>query len=302
MSDATRPVPLGLTPQRLEEILQRVCAQTGLPEDGARLLKFTNNAVYALDGAPVVVRIAGSQAVAEQADLVVRLTRWLSERGVPVVRPWDQAPQPLQIEGCTITLWHTVPATGARPTGGDLGRILRDIHALEQADMVLPPWEPIAKARSRIAQAEQLTDAEHRWLMDECDRLDQALNDLEYVLEPGLIHGDAFLGNLICGPHGPVLCDFDSVCAGPREWDLTPVAAGALRFDYGDHAHPELAQEYGFDVADWPGFTTLRQVRELQLVTSVLPVLGSQPSLRPQWRHRFESLRHALPVTWQPYQ
>jgi len=41
-----------------------------------------------------------------------------------------------------------------------------------------------------------------------------------------LIHGDAFMGNLIGGATGPAIYDFDSSRDGPREWDLVPLAVG----------------------------------------------------------------------------
>ena len=39
-----------------------------------------------------------------------------------------------------------------------------------------------------------------------------------------VICGDAHLGNMIATPTGPVLCDLDTACIGPREWDLVPLA------------------------------------------------------------------------------
>jgi hypothetical protein len=98
-----------------------------------------------------------------------------------------------------------------------------------------------------------------------------------------------------------MLCDFDSTCSGPREWDLVPVAVGARRFEYGD-VQARFARGYGLDVTTWPGFSALRRLRELQLVTSVLPVLGANPVLRPQWRVRVESLRRRDEnARWTPY-
>jgi hypothetical protein len=80
------------------------------------------------------------------------------------------------------------------------------------------------------------------------------------------------------------------------------VAVGALRFDYGADLHRRFAHAYGVDVIAWPGFPALRRLRELQLVTSVLPALEANPALRPQWRLRLDSLRARDPgVRWTPY-
>jgi hypothetical protein len=122
------------------------------------------------------------------------------------------------------------------------------------------------------------------------------------VLPAGIIHGDPFLGNLIPGPHGSVLCDFDSTCIGPREWDLTPIAVGKLRFNYPHDDHSLVAARYGFDVTAWGGFPVLRRIRELKLVTSVVPVLRSNPDVREQWQHRFTTFKHGdVGAKWETY-
>lgn len=68
-----------------------------------------------------------------------------------------------------------------------------------------------------------------------------------------------------------------------------PAAVGTIRFRYKPDAHAGLAQAYGVDVTVWPGLSTLRRLCELQLVTSVLPVLNASPSLRAQWQYRLDT-------------
>ncbi|MFF5213418.1 hypothetical protein [Streptosporangium sp. NPDC000396] len=66
--------------------------------------------------------------------------------------------------------------------------------------------------------------------------------------------------------------------------------------------HRALAEDYGFDVTQREGFPALRRLRELKLVTSVLPVLRSNPGVRPQWEHRMCSFRtRDIAARWQPY-
>ena len=99
------------------------------------------------------------------------------------------------------------------------------------------------------------------------------------------------LGNLIAGPAGPVLCDLDSLCAGPPEWDLTPMAVGRLRLGHPPERYQQLVEAYGFDVTEWSGFAVLRDLRELKITTSVLPILRSNPRIRGELRRRLDSLR-----------
>jgi hypothetical protein len=114
---------------------------------------------------------------------------------------------------------------------------------------------------------------------------------LEFALPRGFVHGDAHLGNLIPGPGGPVLCDFDSSGVGPPEWDLIPFAVGVLRFGESAADFRELSQAYGFDVTGWSGFPVLREVRELKLITSVLPIMRSTPQVRPELLRRLRDFR-----------
>lgn len=276
-------------------MLETACAEVGLSARGAKLVKFTNNAVYILADAPITVRIAGSAAVRERVPTIIDVARWLASHDIPAVRLVERLPQPLPIHDSVVTFWHTVttPAGSTpEPDGYDLGRLLRRYHALPGNEIELPTWNPLISIRHRIAEQTVLTTADHRFLDDTCADLEHELSTLTFELQPGPIHGDSFIGNLITAPEGPVLCDFDSASYGPREWDLTPIAVGKLRFDYPTDYHNQLAHEYGLDVTGLPCFHTLRRLRELQLVTSVLPVLETNRSLFEQWQHRFLSFKN----------
>ncbi|MDP9845551.1 phosphotransferase enzyme family protein [Streptosporangium lutulentum] len=292
----------GLTYDRLHFLLEIVCDRVGLAPGGAELIKFTNNAVFRLHRAPVVVRIAGSTAVQESVPTVVRAARWLAGHDFPAVRLLPGCEQPMRVEGHLVTLWEYVPEVGPRPGGADVAVLLRRLHALPGSPQDLPMWRPMAEIRQRLAEPEDLSSVDHAFLLDECDEVEERLAMIDYVLPPGVIHGDVFLGNVIAGPGGPVLCDFDGMTIGPREWDLTPVAVGSLRMDYPKDEHTPLAEGYGFDVTRWEGFPVLRRLRELKLVTSVLPILRSNPGIRPQWENRMYSFKaRDLAARWQPY-
>jgi hypothetical protein len=80
------------------------------------------------------------------------------------------------------------------------------------------------------------------------------------------------------------------------------VAAGSLRFLNKTDNQTPLVAAYGLDVMTWDGFPVLRRLRELQLVTSVVPVLRSNPSLYEQWRHRLRTFRDGDDTArWEPY-
>lgn len=221
------------------------------------------------------------------------------------MRLWPDLAQPLHVGPDLVTVWRQVTPGGPDPTPGDLAAVLRSIHALDCPPRDLPAWSITGGIRCRLATATGLDPDTHAYLTGQVADLEsqvKALADLPPLIPPGVVHGDAHLGNLLPSPTGPVLCDFDSTSLGPREWDLTPVAVGAARFGYRLDVHHGLADAYGVDVTTWRGFPTLRRLRELQLVTSVLPVLNANPALRPQWQHRLNTFRdNDYHTPWTPY-
>ncbi len=322
-------------------IVREICTVLGLDDQDAEVIKITANAVFRLPRSGVIIRISGSPAMAYRACKVVQVARWLARHDVPAVRLAPGLPAPLHIDGTVATLWidalagprpaeprdqsllERQPPAGARglvararrsapgepvrtsgpPTASDLAAVLRLIHALPLPIVALPNWDPLDDVRRRLADAEGLADIDRIFLQRMADRLEAALEDVTYELPAGIVHGDAHLGNLIRSPDGRVLaCDFDATCYGPTEWDLVPLAVGRLRFDYPPERHALLASEYGFDVTHWSGFEVLRAVRELKLVTSVVPILTSNPRVAAQFAVRLASLRYAdESVRWLPY-
>jgi len=290
------------SPENLAEALTAVCAEAGLDPAGAELLRCTNNAVFELATAPVVVRIVASNALRHRVDKVVRVATWLAVHDLPAVRLVPGIGQPVSAGPYVATVWETVPHGGKRPRGRDLAKLLRRLHELPKPPFALPAWEPLDDVRRRIGEADGLDDADLRFLIDRLDEVSDRLDALEFASPTSLLHGDAHLGNLIPSPAGPVLCDFDSASLGPPEWDLTPLAVGVVRFGEPAGRYRELVRTYGFDVTRWKGFPVLRAVRELKLITSVLPILSSRPEVRPEFFRRLTDVRRGdVSARWARY-
>ncbi|MEU4669811.1 aminoglycoside phosphotransferase family protein [Amycolatopsis sp. NPDC023774] len=279
------------TPEKLRGALADTCARLGLDPAGARLLRFTNNAVYALATAPVVVRIVGSTRLRHRVGTVVRVAEHFARHGIPAIRLIEGVEQPLSAGSHLVTVWHEVPSVGPAPTPADLAGLLRRVHALPPPEG-LAEWAPFDAVRARVSDAEELSDGDREFLLERCAAVAAQLAELEFPLARGFVHGDAYPGNVIPGPGGPVLCDFDSSCVGPPEWDLTPLAVGRERFGDAPGGYQEFCRAYGFDVTAWRGFSVLRAVRELKLTTSVLPILRSNPQVRSELHRRLDDLRH----------
>jgi aminoglycoside phosphotransferase (APT) family kinase protein len=297
------PDPEGrFSPAKLAAVLTEVCAAAGLDPTGAQLLRFSANAVFRLPGQRAVVRIAGSRALSHRVAKVVAVAGWLADNDIPAVRLLPGFTQPVVVGEYLATVWQEVPAGGRRPTGRDLARLLRRLHRLGRPGFELPEWTPLDDVQRRLTDSEGLPEVDRRFLADRCAELGARLAELEFPLGQHVVHGDAHLGNLIPSPTGPVLCDFDATSLGPPEWDLTPMPVGLRRFGGARHSYRQFAREYGYDVTNWPGFAVLREVRELKLVTGVLPILRSKPSVVPELRRRLDSVRSGdTAAVWSRY-
>jgi aminoglycoside phosphotransferase (APT) family kinase protein len=289
------------TRPKLAIALAEICSAVGLDPRGARLIRFVNNGVFLLREAPVVVRIVLSPSFSYRAVNVVEAARWLDEHGVPAVRLLPGVEQPVRVGEHMATLWEAVPEIGPPLSGHDLGEVLRQVHSLPEPPS-LPCWNPVEELRRRLCDAEELDPDDRYFLEERCEDVERRLSELRFALPTSVVHGDAHIGNLISGPDGPVLCDLDSLCAGPPEWDLTPVAVGWMRMGHSAQRHRQLAESYGFDVTRWSGFEVLRDLRELKITAGVLPILRSNPRIRDELHRRLRSMRNGdVTAQWAPY-
>jgi aminoglycoside phosphotransferase (APT) family kinase protein len=289
------------TREKLQSVLAEICVNLGLDASDARLIRLTNNAVYALESESVVVRIIASRGLRHRGRKVVEVAKYLAEHDVPAVRLLPGISQPLRVGEHLATLWEYVPSSGREPTTADLAELLRSVHSLPPPSWLIK-WAPLDDVRARLADAEIIEPADHEFLLERLAEVESALANLEFVLPESLVHGDAYVGNVIMGPDGPVLCDFDSSCGGPAEWDLTPVAVGRERFGDPPENQRLFARTYGFDLTEWSGYPVLRSIRELKLTTSVLPSLRGNPEVRPELRRRLDDLRAGrTPTQWSRY-
>jgi len=128
--------------------------------------------------------------------------------------------------------------------------------------------------------------------------------NLEFVLPPGVIHGDASIGNVLHDSQGnPVVIDLDGFATGPREWDL---ALTAIYYDsFGWHTRQEyetFVRVYGFDIMQWSGYPVMRAVREFLMVTWVIQKAGESERVAAEASKRIAALRTgASRKDWEPY-
>lgn len=267
------------------------------------LLQLSNNAIYAVRDAGLVIRITRSRALGHRAAKAAALGRWFAEVDAPTIRLADLAKeQPLHADGLAATVWIYLPPTAPKPKVTDLGRALRTFHQLATPPFDLPAWDPVGDTRTRIADAEALDEDDRQFLLDWCDRLRPQIDELNQGQAPTLVHGDAHVGNLLrASGQRVVLCDFDSTCVGPWQFDLVAVPVGEARFGR-PGVHAQLAAAYGYDVTADAAWPVLRRARELKMVAGALPRMATSPAIQREFKIRLESIKHDDPAArWTPF-
>jgi aminoglycoside phosphotransferase (APT) family kinase protein len=284
-------------------LLQEACASTGLSASGARLLRLGSNAVYRLAD-PVVARIARPDADPETARRTVAVARWLQSAAYPAVHAID-VDQPVFIDGHAVTFWEAVSDGSEYATVAEVAETIAQLHKLSAPENLhLPKLEPFENAGNRITDSEWLTPGDRDYMTSELARLQGEYARLDFALAPGIIHGDANIGNVLEDEHGkPVVIDLDGFAIGPREWDLIQTA---LFFDhYGWHTREEyetFARVYGYDIMKWPGYPTLANIREFIQVTWIIQKAGESEKTAAEARKRVDALRSgASRKDWLPF-
>lgn len=288
--------------QAMTEAMRKVAAGLGVPSEDAQLLRLTNNAVFALPGSGIVIRIARTHRLRDRVTKVVRLAHWFADIDAPTIRLAASVEQPVKVGTLAASVWEYLPTGSPTPTVEDLGHVLREFHSLGLPPFPLPAWDPVADARKRLADAEGLGGSDRDFLVQWCDRLEPQLGALSQGTEQRLIHGDAHVSNLLKGPSGrTVLCDFDATCVGPWQVDLTAVAVGERRFGR-TGAHDALTAAYGQDVTSDPSWPLLREARELKMIAAAVPILSTSEQVTAEFDRRLWSVRDNDHGTrWTPF-
>ncbi|MCO5993007.1 phosphotransferase enzyme family protein [Actinoallomurus rhizosphaericola] len=283
--------------------LNHAGAVVGIDVTGAQLLRIGENAIYRLPDR-IIGRIARTAAYEPDARKEVAVARWLEGHEYPAVRalPIDQ---PVVVDGRVVTFWDLVSDKESYGSTAEVASLLARLHRLEPpSSLGLPSLQPFARAELRIDGNGWLSSGDRDFLRGRLEELRTRFAELEFALAPGVIHGDASVGNVIHDDAGnPILIDLDGFAIGPREWDLVLTA---IYYDsFGWHTRDEyevFVKTYGFDVMEWPGYPVLRDVREFLMVTWLSQKASDDEKVAAEVRKRILALRTGSDKRdWQPY-
>lgn len=230
------------------EAARTVAQRHGLCSTRPRLLDDSNNTIVHLAPLPLVAKVcsatarpAGPAALRLELDVAQHLGR----RGAPVVVPSPEVPITVHREGDhALTWWRYQRHDPSVRVGAEAAaRTLEEVHAaLASYPGSLPSFLTRAVRRAGRLLADPsalpaLQSTDRGRLLAEHVRVTAALRDRDVRWLP--LHGDPHRRNFLAGPGGVVMLDFESVCLGPREWDLSALPVGPRSLPTGE-VDPEL--------------------------------------------------------------
>ncbi|NRQ32974.1 aminoglycoside phosphotransferase family protein [Nonomuraea sp. NN258] len=271
--------------------LDAACRRAGLDPAGAELMRLGENALYRLPGG-IVARVSRSGQLAAAAREVA-VARWLEANHVPAVRAWPDVDQPVEVDGRAVTWWRELPLHrhGTAPL---VATALRRLHDLPPpTGFAIGQLDPFVRLAERIDRAVTLDERDRSWMRAHLAELEARWVELPKGLPKTVVHGDAWIGNVVRTDDGEaVLLDLERCSAGPPEWDLTSTAvkaftlAGITTEDY-----DAFVRAYGHDVTSWAGFETLRDIREFRMTCMAAQVAAENPARRDEAVLRLACLR-----------
>ncbi|MFD7119618.1 phosphotransferase enzyme family protein [Streptomyces sp. NPDC059922] len=277
-------------PHETYAALLTACATAGLDATGAEPIRLAENAIWRLTGG-LIARITkpGQQG---QATRELRLARWLSTTGLPVVRPYPGLNSPVIADNRPVTFWEELPP---HEHGAvlDVATLLKQLHALPLPDFPIGRLDPFVRISDRI-DAATLPAPDRTWLHGLLTELRAAWAELPTGQPACVVHGDAWTGNVARPLDGgdAILVDLERCSQGAPEWDLISTAIKLTTTGTVAPAeYDEFCKIYGTDVLQWPGYDTMRRTRELRMTTYAAQHAASHPEWRREAQHRVDCLR-----------
>lgn len=286
----------------LDEALRIACEQRQLDVAGAELIHHYSNAVYLLPSEPAIARIATGSESPERLRATQTITSWLSrDYGFAATTPLPDVALVEVDAVTTVTFWTYYPqpyrGSGASLSSTHLGQLLQALHHTGRPPISLPIWTPLESLERTLASpagSGAISAEEREWLLDRIHHVRAQISELDWPLGQGLIHGDAWAGNLLWDnsttPPRAVLCDWDRVSWGPREVDLIPTWHAAVRYSQDETWIQDFINRYGYDLRDWAGYLTLLEMRDLAQLPGPLR-RASNPPHAAALRQRLGAIR-----------
>ncbi|MEV0150001.1 MULTISPECIES: aminoglycoside phosphotransferase family protein [unclassified Nonomuraea] len=272
-------------------VLDIASRRAGLDPSRAELMRLGENALYRLPGG-VIARIARPGQLAAAAREVA-VARWLEANEVDAVQALPGIDQPVEVDGRAVTWWRELPPH-RNGTALEVAGALRRLHDLPLPDFELGHLDPFVRLEDRIDRAVTLDLADRDWMWQRLTELQDRYASLpERLLSASVVHGDAWIGNVVGTEDGRVvLLDLERCSVGPPEWDLVSTAVKAYTLaGISVEDYQAFVKVYGYDVTGWDGFEILRDIREFRMTCMAAQVAAENPARHDEVMLRLACLR-----------
>lgn len=244
-----------------ERVARGAAAEWGLEQP--ELLRSGMNAIFVAGAEVVRVSTPNADATAS-----LRLATMLLDSGLQVARP---ARDEVFVEGgFSATCWEHVRRSGQPIDWHAVGAMVSRTHQIKPSDLPhdypLPsptsfPWWDFNALLEATSSA--LDDEARSGLTAAVSRHSRWVEFDEVVV----CHGDVHPGNVIMADDGPVLIDWDLLCAAPPGWDHAPMMTWEERWGGSPGEYGGFAAGYGRSLrGDGPS----EAFAELRLVAATL--------------------------------
>jgi hypothetical protein len=251
------------------------------------LLRVGMNAIYRCG--PVVLRVSSPTAPAEVS---LELARFWQGRGVSV--PAAVRDEVVRSDGLSVTAWECIADQGIPIDWRQVGVLVRRVHETDALE--LPSAVPLASPA-----------AFPWWNFDAL--LERAQPGLDEVAREGLAatiarhsrwtefdevvvcHGDVHPGNVLMSADGPVMLDWDLLCAAPPAWDHGPMMTWAQRWGGSVGEYEAFAGGYGRSFRDDPGALAIAELRLVAATLMRVAASITNPDARPEAERRLRYWR-----------
>ncbi|MEZ5138229.1 MAG: aminoglycoside phosphotransferase family protein [Acidimicrobiales bacterium] len=249
------------------------------------------------DGVLVRVRPRSQEPVAHRE---VEVARALAEAGVPVVPLVAGRGQPWVEDGCVVTAWAWVEATGtpAPAAIGALAAALRDrtvgTHAYDVAR-----FDPLTAIRNAVADrpvGDEQGDFVRRRAQELTEPWGRAAD--RDPVGTAIVHGDLHGDNVLLTADGPLLTDLELAGAGPASYDAAPAVTAVERYGADPATLDAFLAALDADPREWAGFATCLQVYELWVTAWAVAVRDRSPDLAEEAAIRVGCLRDGTCEPW----
>ncbi len=203
-----------------------VAARHGINAVYPSIIKDSNNTIVDLGAANLVAKVATSTLPGRVIDTEFAVLSHLHNKDAPTGRLSDRIEHgPHDELGCRLFFLDRLEIIDAPLTAAQVLDTVRATHlALADLDLAVPDFDQNLTAATALfddpTRTATVPSGERDFCLSVGRRLRQQLDALAW--QKLVLHGDPWVGgNLVHTTSGPRLVDFEAVCRGPFEWDLS---------------------------------------------------------------------------------